>query len=81
LDLAAVLGHCQRTAENEMELFSIRKAAAEQLKAQVDSCIDEIKKRNRQTWLDSLMKLWPGVDNAVDLSREPMQPRHIDLIP
>jgi len=81
LDLLTVLSHCQRSPENEMDLFRLRKVATDELASRLGKTQDEIKKQNILMWIESLEKLWPGIDADVDLTVGPDQPSHIDLIP
>ncbi len=81
LDLLSVLNHCTRTTENEMELFRLRRSAADQIVAVMKRARDEIKIRNLEMWRDSYNKLWLGAESGKDLTQAPSQPRRIELIP
>ena len=80
LDLLSVLNHCIRTTENEMELFRLRRSAADQITAVMKRARDEIKIHNLEMWLDSYDKLWLGAESDKDLTQAP-QPSRIELIP
>lgn len=79
LDLVTALSHCQRSPENEMELFRLRKAATDELALRREKTGDVIKKQNIGMWIESFRKLWPGTDADVDLTIAPPQPRRIEL--
>lgn len=68
LDLLTVLSYCQRSSENEMDLFRLRKAAMDKLNDLARSAQNEIKKQNLEMWLESYQKLWPGAESATDLA-------------
>lgn len=81
LDLLSVLSHCDRTVENEMELFRLRRSAADQITAVMKRARDEIKIHNLEMWLDSYDKLWLGAEAHKELTQAPQQPSLIELIP
>ncbi len=81
LDLISVLLQCNRTTDNEFELFRLRKAAVDQIGSMLERARNEIKIRNLEMWLDSYKKIWPGAESGRDMTKPLPQPSHIDLIP
>lgn len=81
LDLLSAFAQVNRTSENEMEMFRLRRSAIEQLTRLLANSRNEIKKQNLQMWLDSYNKLWLGAEADRDLTQPPPQPSRIDLIP
>ena len=81
LDLLMVFNHCQRDAENEMELFRVRKTAIDQLSERLSKTQEELKRLNIETWLETYKKFWPGLDTDTDLTVAPSQPNRMESIP
>jgi hypothetical protein len=81
IDLLSVLSYCQRTHENEMDLYRLRKCAMDQLSDSLKITRNEVKKQNLETWLESYRQLCLGSEHSVDLTNQLHQYGKIELIP
>ncbi len=68
LDLITVFDHCTLEAENEMELFRLRRAAVSQLQNRILKTRNELRKQNMICWLSLYSQLELGSSSDVDLS-------------